>query len=53
MIWLAIAIYLWAAFAVAFVDVSYLGAPKRWWMWPVYLAWPLLPLAAILEVTDR
>lgn len=50
---IVISVYLWAAFVVAFVDVSYLGAPKRWRMWSVYLAWPLLPIAAIIWLTDR
>ncbi len=52
MIWLAIGTYLWAALVVAFVDASFLG-PRRWWAWPAYLAWPLLPLAAILEIDGR
>ncbi len=48
----AIAVHLWAAFVVAFIDVSYLGA-RAWWAWPVYLVWPLLPLSAILEIDGR
>ena len=54
MIWLAIGTYLWAAVVVAFADVSYLGAPRHWWGWLTYLAWPLvLPLVVLLEIDRR
>lgn len=51
MTWLvAIAVYLWAAFAVAIAETSFMGPPKGWataiggW-----LLWPLWPFVIFLR----
>ncbi len=48
----AIAVYLWAAFAVAIAETSFMGPPPGGWPSAIvgWLLWPVWPLVALLGI---